>query len=109
LLKANPESGVFYWPDALSHVLTHEASYSSVYWREGHVLADFFDQIQALAGLGWDRPTLLYQMARVIKCWFRFHRQLPAASRFLPLAVLRVLAREFWSRGNSGSGSPSHP
>ena len=104
LLMAQPEANALYWPDALSHVLNHEASASWTYRYDKRGIIDLFDNIRALSDLDWDRATLLYQMARVIWCWFSFRRHMPSGARFLPLSVLGTLARRFVAFGNSESG-----
>lgn len=93
LVSANPAGRVVYWPEALTHILEHEASISTQNNRTGETYLDFFRLPVELMGLGWRRPVLLLQALRMIRCAVKFGHRLPAGRKLLPYQTVYALLR----------------
>jgi glycosyltransferase involved in cell wall biosynthesis len=104
LLSSNPEGFAIYWPDALTHVFQHSESGSSANRRTGLGYSDIFEEAGDLAFLGWKRQILLRQAGRLLKCWCKFGRMLPADAGGAPAKALKKLGNAFCR----GPVSPFH-
>ena len=91
VLRANPEGFLVYWPDSLAHVWQHSESASSTCRRDHIAYVEIFDEAGDLALLGWKKRTLLFQAARLLKCWCKFGMKLPPGSRGAPIRALKSL------------------
>lgn len=91
MTTATPEGKVVYWPEALTHVLEHEASISSSNNRTGETYVDFFRIPTDLLDIPWRRSVLLYQALRMSYCALKFGNKLPAGNKSLPFKTIFTL------------------
>lgn len=96
----NSRSAV-YWPDMLCHVLQHAESGSSIFAADGRVYSDLFDYIETLSDLGWSRATLVYQILRTMKCWWKMGQLLPQNAKDVPRKTLLTLVQRLMKSQDS--------
>jgi glycosyltransferase involved in cell wall biosynthesis len=94
---ANPGKQVIYWPEALAHILEHDSSVSSNNTRSGETFVDFFRLPTDLLDVKWRKKVLLLQVLRMIYCWFKFGRRLPAGKKGLPIRTAGKLLQHVFA------------
>lgn len=94
LMRANPEGRVLYWPDALLHTLMHTSSASVEDERSGRHVAEIFHSTEISISVGWSRPILFRQLARMLWVNLKFFSVLPRDQKFRGLKTARLLCQE---------------
>lgn len=93
VMKANLTGRVIYWPEALTHILEHEASISFTNNRTGETYVDFFRLPTDLMDVTWRREVLVLQALRMLRCALKFGRLLPAGKKLLPYQTALALLK----------------